>query len=185
MARQPVELNVDAHELKRVLAQAKAFDPKLHTQLRRDLQAAAQVAAKDVQAEVAKQPLYGSVKFSRGLRSGIAAGVKVKLVNGSTKVGVYITSSGTNPASKSLARKYDAPGGWRHPVFGGGSRRARFGAAITGSSRKKKIGGRRAVLVTQKGRPYFGTVITKHAPKIEESVRKALEDTTKIIASYK
>ncbi len=161
--KRAVDLSVDAREFHLVLKQAKAFDKKIYLNLRRDLRKAATESVAEVKAEVVKPPRVvknakagAKVKFSRHeLRAKIAKGVKVQIAasDKSKRVGVFIVSRGSDPASKALKRSWDRDGGWRHPVFGTGA------------------------WAPQVGRPYFGSVIQKHAPQIETAVKKALADT--------
>ncbi len=176
-----VDLSIDARDFHRVLTQAKAFDKKLYTRLRRNLRAAAADAVKGVRAEVVKPPMKSvttrkfhifkktsvvesaTVNFSRHtLRQHIADGVKVKIAatESSKKVGVFIESRGSDPASKALKRSFDRPKGWRHPVFGTDT------------------------WVPQLGRPYFGSTVERRAPQIEKAVKQALEDATNEIPKH-
>lgn len=144
-------LRVEADDFKRLFARSSQVDTKLRTALRRNIRDAATVAVADVQRTVLGTPVTRSAQpRSRGLRAGIAAGVKVSIMTGNTRVGVAVTSRGF------LARAYDKPGprGWRHPVFGN-----------TG------------VWVSQVGRPgYFTQVIPKHQPQITVAVRAAMQE---------
>ena len=169
--KRAVDISVDAREFHLVLKQAKAFDKKIYLNLRRDLRKAAEAAATDVRQDVKKAPRKAvaatrfrkqkvvaghTFKFSRhALREHIAKGVKVQIsaAESARRVGVFIVSRGSDPASKALKRSWDRETGWRHPVFGTGA------------------------WAPQVGRPYFGSVIQKHAPQIETAVKKALADT--------
>lgn len=180
--KRPVDLSIDAREFHLVLKQAKEFDKKLYTNLRRDLRKAAEDAAVDVRREVLKPPrqvvktvrfrfFHGrkvvegaKVNFGRHeLRKKIAKGVKIQISasESSRRVGVFIVSRGSDPASKMLKRSWDREQGWRHPVF----------ADAANQERKEWT------WVPQYGRPYFGSTISKRTPQIEAAVRKALTDT--------
>jgi len=204
--KRAIDLSVDAHEFHRVLAMAKQFDRTFYTNLRRDLRNAAEAAAVDVRKEVLKPPLQktkrilrkpkvtesakaGTVqevakprakdeeqvraqfqKYQKHLRARIAKGVKVRIAaseNG-RQVGVFIDSKGSDPVSKMLKRSWDRDGGWRHPVF----------ADAVNQTRKQWT------WVPQYGRPYFGGVINRHKPQIEEAVRKALSDALENMAEW-
>ena len=159
-----VDVSVDAKQFYEVVTQARLFDKKLYTGLRKELRAAGAEAVKDVKAEVVKEPLQGRVRFNRGLRSNLAAGIKIqiKASESSRQVGVFIASTGKSAASKTLKRKYDNPKGWRHPVWQRGAD---------------------PVWVTQKGRPYFGSVISRKEPVVSAAVEAALDKAVNAIAN--
>lgn len=105
-------------------------------------------------------------KYMHHLRARIAKGVKVQIGTRekSKRVGVFIVSRGSDPASKALKRSWDREKGWRHPVWQKGNKKDKW--------------------VTQHGRPYFGGVIQKHVPQIEAAVKKALDQTVSDIAAW-
>ncbi len=191
VGKRAIDLDVDAREFHRVLAMAKKFDRTFSTNLRRDLRAAAEVAAVDVRAEVRKPPmvvkkrtLRKATKVENGkgalaapvdkkdtthahhLRARIAAGVKVQIAAsaGSRRVGVFIVSRGSDDDSKTLKRSWDREKGWRHPVWQKGNRKDKW--------------------VTQYGRPYFGSQIEKHKPQIEAMVKKSLAQAVADVAEW-
>ena len=181
---------------------AKKFDRTFYLNLRRDLRAAAEVAAVDVRKEVLKPPLQEHKRVLRKtqkventkagtlqevakpsrkadeqakaqyekhihhLRARIAKGVKLSISasESSRRVGVFVVSRGSDPASKALKRSWDREKGWRHPVWQKGNKKDKW--------------------VTQLGRPYFGGVIQKHQPQIEAAVRKALADAVENVAEW-
>lgn len=106
-------------------------------------------------------------KHLHHLRARIAKGVKVQIEarESGSKVGVFIVSRGSDPASKILKRYWDRDKGWRHPVYA-------------------KKGAKNTKWVTQHGRPYFGGVIQKKKPQIEAAVRKALDQTVADVAAW-
>ena len=168
VGKRAVDLDVDAKQFYEVLTQARLFDKKLYSGLRKQLRTAGNDAAKDVRAEVVKEPGSTPVQFHRGLRANLAGGIKVqiKASESARQVGVFIASTGKSPASKQLKRGYDKPGGWRHPVF------------------QRSAGGpRTTVWVTQKGRPYFGSVIARKEAVISASVEAALDSAVDAIAA--
>lgn len=194
--KRAVDLSVDAREFHRVLAMAKQFDRTFYTNLRRDLRAAADIAAVDVRREVLKPSMVQKKRLLRKptkventatgtlqaptnkkdtaaqqahehhLRARIAKGVKLQISASekSRRVGVFIVSRGSDPASKALKRSWDREKGWRHPVWQKGNKKDKW--------------------VTQYGRPYFGGVIQKHQPQIEAAVRKALSDAVDNVAEW-
>lgn len=165
VGKRAVDLDVDAKQFYEVLTLARVFDKKLYTGLRRDLRKAGEGAAKSVRAEVVKEPGSAPVEFSRGLRANLAAGIRVqiKASESSRQVGVFIASTGKSAASKQLKRSYDKPKGWRHPVW--------------------QTATRETVWTTQKGRPYFGSVIAKQEPAIAKAVKVVLDRAVDSIAN--
>ena len=139
----PIDVSVDAREFHRVMNMAKAFDKKLYSGLRRDLRKVGTDAAESSRAEVRKAPMrevtrtVSEGRFHKRTRSGleestrrrrsrrhalraaIAQGIKVQISNSPSarRVGVFVVSKGSDPASKVLKRRWDQPKGWRHPVF--------------------------------------------------------------------
>ncbi len=105
-------------------------------------------------------------KHMHHLRARIAKGVKVSISasENSRRVGVFIVSRGSDPASKALKRSWDREKGWRHPVWQKGNKKDKW--------------------VTQLGRPYFGGVIQKKAPQIEVAVKKALDQAVADVAEW-
>ncbi|MDQ1247700.1 MAG: hypothetical protein QG597_2071 [Actinomycetota bacterium] len=164
VGKRAVDLDVDAKQFYEVLTLARVFDKKLYTGLRRDLRKAGEGAAKSVRAEVVKEPGSAPVEFSRGLRANLASGIRVqiKASESSRQVGVFIASTGKSAASKQLKRSYDKPKGWRHPVWQRGAD---------------------PVWTTQKGRPYFGSVIAKQEPAIAKAVKVVLDRAVDSIAN--
>lgn len=157
-----VDFSVEARDFVALLGKSSTFDKELKKGLRKQLRKAAQTGADAAKAEVLKPPLRsGSHPRSRGLRSGIARGIKVQVASGdnSARVGVFIrsTGSGLDGSRKKLVRRWDK-GTFRHQVFG-----------------NKKV------WVSQSGRPYFGSVIEKQKPQIEVAVNAALDEAKKFI----
>jgi hypothetical protein len=162
MGARAIDLNVDARDFHFILKAAKQFDRKLYSGLRAKLRKAAEDATEDVRAEVVKEPRTRAAKpQTRGLRESLARGTKVQIAatEGSKKVGVFIRTAPTTPAGRALVSKYDNPAGWRHKVFGEWE----------------------ANVPTQYGRPYFGSVIEKHADEMERAVKRALDEAADAI----
>lgn len=170
MARGPraVDVSVEARQFVELFGKASQVEPKLKTALRRNMRNAAKDIVKAVQAEVTKPPLSGGSSRSTRrsdemgvgatpLRTAIARGIKQEIRTGanSKAVGVAIraSSSSLHGSRKKLVRRYDR-GEWKHPVFG-----------------DKDI-----AWVSQKGRPYFGSVISKHKPQMRAAVQKAMDE---------
>lgn len=182
--KRAVDVSVDAREFHRVLKMAKEFDKTFSTNLRRDLRNAAELAAGDVRREVKrapnkaiaatrlhKQKVVAGHTFAFGrhdLRQHIAQGVKVQIAASAKgrKVGVFIVSRGSDPASKMLKRAWDREKGWRHPVLPGKKPRDQWTWA------------------PQVGRPYFGSVIQSKSPQIEAAVKRALDKAVADVAAW-
>lgn len=150
MARRP--LSADAQVFNALFGKTSQVEPKLKAALRKRMKAAADVAAADVRAEVLKAPRSHGSGRSRGLRRGIAAGVKVTLSASPTKVGVAIQATGAKlpPDMRRLVRAYNKPK-FRRRVFGG-------------------------PWVEQAGRPYFDKPIEAHQGDVQAAVLAAMED---------
>lgn len=185
-------VSVDARDFAALLGKTSAFSARLRRELRDEIRREASRAVVDVQAEVRKS--YGTVSTKpqpRGVREGIARGVKVQLAaNSKTRIGVFIkgTSTGLPKGKRRLAAVWDKEKGWRHPVFADARRisRAKEFSAKTKGTGLEQFGKDRATLtrrtakwVEQKGRPFFGTVIIRHQDEIARGVRRALDDAAR------
>lgn len=150
MARKP--LSVESRAFNALFGKTSEVEPKLKAALRKRLKAAADQAAADVRAEVLQAPRSHGRAGSRGLRKGIAAGVKVTLSTSSTKSGVAIQATGSKlpPDQRRLVRAYNKPK-FRHRVFGG-------------------------PWVEQAGRPYFTKPIEARQGDIQTAVLAAMKD---------
>ena len=140
----PVTVRADVTEFRRLFDKSSQVEAKLRTALRRNIRQAAGGAADAVRAEVGQGTL----------RSGIGAGVKVKVMTG-TRAGVTIVASSSRmPAGKqSLVRAWTGRKGWRHPVYGTGS------------------------WVRQVGNPgFFDRPITARKPQIRAAVEAAMTE---------
>lgn len=155
------EIRVDAKDLRTLLGAAKDFDKSLATGLRRNIRAAANIAAEDSRREIRSAPSTG--RDSHAMRQGIAKGIRVQVATGTRINGVFIKSTGSGlPAkSRSLARAMDKPS-FRHPVFG---------------NRQK--------WQPQKGHPYFRTVISRHLITVNRAVERAVGDALEVMARHK
>ena len=151
MARRP--LSVEAQAFNALFGKTSQVEPKLKAALRKRMKTAADQAAADVRAEVLKAPRSHGAGRSRGLRKGIAAGVKVTLSTSSSKVGVAIQATGSKlpPDMRRLVRAYNKPK-FRHRVFGTGR------------------------WVEQAGRPYFTQPIEARTADVQAAVLAAMED---------
>ncbi len=151
-------MSVDAKDFAELLGRTSRLSPELKKALRKRVREAGIEAAEAAKGEVLKPPLtHGRRPKERGLRRGIARGIKVQIAasQNAKRVGVVIKSSGSPlPADqKPLVRRWNRPGGWRHPLFGD-----------------------RKHWYPQKGRPYWGSVMSKQKPELERKVRQALDE---------
>jgi hypothetical protein len=125
----------------------------MRTQMLRELRAAAKPLAED--AKRAVEALPTKPPQDRGLRAGIAKGVKVRTRTSGRQVGTRITVArfeGTN-----LPRKLNK-GTWRHPVFGTDT------------------------YVTQTIKPgWFDRTMRRGAPAVRRRAQRVLSDTAKRI----
>lgn len=197
--------NVDVAAFMRVKAAASSGKPqaKIYAQMRKSLKKAAEIGAAASREEVGKSPLEPGArhkvgKSKSGLRAGIASGIRVKLVakeGPNTGAIIMSTGSGLDGNRKKLVKRYNREGGWRHPVFASyGKRKAIKSAShnLHGANRRsfrnldKALGERergKATWVNQKGRPYFGTIISKKQSVITAMVEQALTTASEEIAA--
>jgi hypothetical protein len=153
-----VDVSVDARDFASLLGRTSRLSPELKKALRRRVREAGLVAAGAAKEEVLKEPLtHGRRPQERGLRRGIARGIKVQLAasQNAKRVGVVIKSSGSplSAAQKPLVRRWNKPSGWRHPLFGNTEH-----------------------WYPQKGRPYWGSVMSRQKAELERRVRQALDE---------
>lgn len=155
-----IVVRAEVDQFQELFGKSSHVPAALRTALRRRIRDAGKVAAADSKRTVLQPPLQVSRhrSRSRGLRSGIAAGITVKVLTGNTQLGVAIATSGKHLAAdqRPLIRDYDKAGGWRHVVFGN-----------------------REVWVRQRGRPYFRSVIPRHQPQVTTAVREAMADAVR------
>lgn len=147
---------------------------ELRKNLSKRLRVAAKPAVDDVKSTVRSLPVHavggggsaqrsahrGGRGRSHGLRSTIAAGVRLEVRYGD-RADVKIVVRPNLPADqRTLPRHLNKPGGWGHPVYG---HRDRW--------------------VRQVGAPYFDKVIFSHRQQIVGDVVKALDETAQTIAA--
>ncbi len=102
-----LRLEVAPSEFKALVKQVKDFDPKLATNLRREMRAAGKDAIADMRSALGSGPL--------GQRIG--KGIVTKVETGKNRQGVKIESTGRGLPDPGFARVYNKPS-FRHPVFG-------------------------------------------------------------------
>lgn len=145
----------------------------LRKDLNRQLRVAVQPAIADVKSTVRSLPVRsvgggGTAQRrahragrgrSHGLRSTIAAGVRMEARYGGAPSLRIVVRPNLPGGQRTLPRHLNKPGGWRHPVWG---HRDRW--------------------VKQVGGPYFDRVIFAHRQQMTADVVKALEQTARTIA---
>jgi hypothetical protein len=144
-----IEVRLDPRLLGQFLREVRGFSPELAKTTRKRLREAAVPAVNDV-----KKRLMGrTFKTDTGLAAGLAAGTKLSIRTGVRTAGISITTTGAKlPADKqAMVRAFDKPT-IKHPVFG------------------------RRVWVTQKGRPYFGSVLEPKQAAMRRGVELAVTD---------
>lgn len=153
-----VEVTADTRQFKELFAKSSLVDAKLKTALRKRIRVVAKTAANASKSAVMGS--YGTVSATpqnKGLRQGIADGITVGILTGSSRIGVTITASAKSlgAGQKSLPRRWDSGRGWRHPTFGNTE-----------------------AWTTQTGSPYFYKVITSHQGAVTTAVEHAMKDAT-------
>lgn len=156
-----MQVVIDPAEWYRLKQELDKFDPELARQLRRRIKHAGDKAAQAVRAKLAEPSPDGGPDPGYG-RAAIAAATKVTVSFAKRAAGTRIVSSASRlpPQHKGLLNVYNKET-FRHPVFGN-----------------------RNEWVEQKGRPYFGAVITKMITRetlIE--IRAALDYATQQIGA--
>ena len=165
-----IEVHADVAEFKRLFDKSSQVNKVLKTALRKNIRVAGEKAA-----DAARLAVDSGGSSKTGLRMGIAAGIKVKVMTGN-RAGVTImaSSSQMSAGKETLVRAWAARKGWRHPTFqredaqaGGKSLRRRLTRLATGAHGADKV------WVTQMGHPgYFSDSIYDR----RDDVRKAVED---------
>ena len=152
-------LRIEAPDLFRLFADTRDFDRKLYAQLRKALREAGRPIVDDVKAEIMRIPSSG--KYRGGVRAALAAGTSVAIGASSEKsAGIRIkTSPRRLPANKRALAKAFNKDSFRHPVYA---------RAWLRRNRQK--------WVSQPGRPYFGEVIAKHYPDVQDRLAQAFLD---------
>ena len=150
-------MRLDPGDLGRLLREIKEFDNELKKATVRRLREVANPAVHQVRHRI----LTGTSHSNTGLRKGLAAGTKVSVKTGARTAGVSITTTGAKlpPEKQPMVRGYDKAT-LRHPVFG---HRDRW--------------------VTQRGRPYFGSVLNPLQPDAQEAIVQAVLDAAATITA--
>lgn len=104
-------------------------------------------------AESARTEKSRARALARGgsLRETVAQAVKLQIT--ARGIRIVMDSKQLPEKQNTLGRRLDSEKGWRHPVFGN-----------------------REVWVTQKGAPWFGVTIKKHAPEFRAGIVQAMSE---------
>lgn len=156
-----VQVVIDPQEWYRLKKELDSFDPELARALRKRIRNAGNLAKEEVQKTLRLPSPDGGDDSGEG-RAALAAATRVSVSFGKKAAGAkIITSSSKLPAeNRGLLHVYNKES-FRHPVYGNEN-----------------------VWVAQKGRPYFGAVITRMIGKaIQAEVHKALDDAMKAIGA--
>lgn len=166
------DLRIEPGSLRKLVQASRTWDAVTKREFRAGLRAAASVGAAAAQAEV-RGPVPGLRSNRRradvgGLRSGLAAGVKVSIRTGRensagvvTGEGVRVTTTAARlPAGKEPMVKAYMAKEFRHPVFGNKRR-----------------------WVQQKGKNWFYKPLFARRAEYQKTVIDAIEQAAKEIAS--
>ena len=147
-----ITARADVSEFKRLFDKSSQVDKKLMTALRRNIRVAGEKAA-----DASRREVDSGGGSKTGLRMGIAAGIKVKVMTGARAGVTIVASSAQMPAGKeSLVRAWESAKGWRHPVFGN-----------TGA------------WTVQHGHPYFAKPIFNQRDSVRTAVETAMEEAAR------
>jgi hypothetical protein len=104
-----IRVEADPKQLAHILAGAKAFSPKLATNLRREMRKAGDSAINDMRGILGSGPVGGA----------IGQGIRLQVQTSKTKQGIRITSTGAGLSAdkKPLTKAFNL-GTFRHPVYG-------------------------------------------------------------------
>jgi hypothetical protein len=157
-----VSARIAPGSLRLLIQNSRTWDAASRREMRKGLRRAAETASAGAQAEVLGPPPQqaGQVRRhqTRGLRRGLAAGVKVSIRSGRETAdgvkgeGVRVTTTAAKlpPEQAAMVKAYMARS-WRHPVFGG----------------------RR--WVEQRGKDWFFNPLMRHREEYQRAIVAAIE----------
>lgn len=159
-----LKVSVDPKGWASLKKEADGFDRTIILQLRRALRVVGG-RAKDAVVETLNEPAPGGGPDSTGHRAALAAATKVTVSFSGRSAGVKITTSASKlPADNAPFVKAYNLAEFRHPVFESGAQGVNR-SFTNGNSRRRKrkltASGQLAAWVSERGRPYFGTQISK------------------------
>jgi hypothetical protein len=121
MSPRSLTTHADTQEFRRLFAKSSEVDKPLQRALRRNIRVAAEVLA-DAPRLAVMNSAGGTVSAkpqNKGLRLGIASGIKVKVMTGARAGVAIVAGTSQMPAGmETLVRAWEARKGWRHPIFG-------------------------------------------------------------------
>lgn len=164
---------IDHSDWDRIRSNLGAFTPAFRRDLRRRIKGAAEAASQSVRETLAL-PSPGGGPDDTGGRAALIAATRVSVTFGKSAVrAAIVTSSSKLPDKhKGLLKVYNMES-FRHPVF---ETQDQYSLRRAGFRRSLKPS-ERAAWVEQKGRPYFGSVITKSMAKLAViEIRAALQE---------
>lgn len=143
------EVTIDTTELNRFWVEARKFEPKLITRLRKSIRSIGEGATENVKRTVRLPSPEGGRSGGRGARERAAFNTRMQLSFAKSAGGVKIRTAGTG--ADGFVASYNQ-GSFRHKVFG------------------------QDVWVQQEGRPYFGVAIAEVWNKrVEKEMGDALQ----------
>ena len=143
-----------------VLAALKEFEPKLATEVRRDLRksgdAAIAAMGEHLFEDVGHADSKGRLRKagSKGSREEVRSGLKMRVTTGQARTSVRVTTT------KGALRKAMNLKSWRHPVFGGGE------------------------WAEQRGTSYFNRGGAEQRDATNEAIQAAMSKAVEAVASH-
>lgn len=101
-------------------------------------------------------------RHSTSLRAAISKAITVRQNTSARRAGirVKVNLDQLPPDQRALPRALDLPKGWRHPVMGNTDH-----------------------WVTQYGKPWFFSVLVKHAPQVRDEIKRAMDNVASKISA--
>jgi len=141
-----------------VLESLKEFEPKLATEVRRDLRksgdAAIAAMGDHLFESVGSSGLTSRVRRSKGSREEVRSGLKMRVTTGKARTSIRVTTT------KGDLRKAMNLKSWRHPVFGTGE------------------------WVEQQGTSYFNRGAGEQREATNEAIQAAMQKAVEAVASH-
>lgn len=174
-----VHVEIDPNEFGKVLRDLKAFDKTLSTSVRKQIRVAGKILQDAAAAEIRAYP---AAKYDKGMREQLANSLAVRINNtaGSSRQGVSVVSTGRLlPANKRALVKAMNRKQFRHPVFGGDSRKV--SEKLTTSWKQLRADRHKPHnWVNQQGMRYFRQdIATAHEGEIRRLISLALDEAAR------
>lgn len=157
-------VSIGGRDFQEFARRARVVDKRILTSLRKEIKVLGSGMLDASKAEL-RQPPYGdNPDITAGSREAIAAGLRTQLSLGKNTAGVRLIA-----APNRLDAKHRG-----------------FLAAYNKSTIRHPVFGNRGVFVTQKGRPYFGAVISKHLKKHDvKRMLRVIDEAFKSVGASK